>query len=444
MQGRLTRLSLLSVLLPTLIGCATSSIVDTALHGDLRELKQRIKTGQQTGALERDEVEELALAVMEREVYTAQGPRAAERLRSVRGCAGPLTSILQVKAEQATDAGAEAALILLDQGKLNPDNAIEAHAAAKPAAWRAVAARATSEPEYAHLRHRFIRDPDQRVRRAALAASIEAAAPKDTEILLETARLDPDPLSQSLALRALGAIGGERVSLRVRDLWPRADQATRMSMIEAWAMPNAFQSGGKHELARILESEPGILQIAAAQALLRRLPRKTKGSSAAANLAARADLDLRGLALAKLIAAIAEGTQAEQRLALRVTPIGADGATAAIKASAHSENPEVRVIALARLLDIPAERKAAQQALYELSQADNSVALQARAALSEAGDVRVRAKLRKQLSAPNARHRTLAAQGLLRLGSYSEAATALADNEADVRTDVACTMLASR
>ncbi len=48
-----------------------------------------------------------------------------------------------------------------------------------------------------------------------------------------------------------------------------------------------------------------------------------------------------------------------------------------------------------------------------------------------------------QLAGPKARYRTVAAVGLLRLGDYSQAATALADDDPVVRTAVACTVLSS-
>ena len=54
------------------------------------------------------------------------------------------------------------------------------------------------------------------------------------------------------------------------------------------------------------------------------------------------------------------------------------------------------------------------------------------------------AALKVQLAAPSAEHRKLAARGLLRLDQYPDVAVALGDQNPDVRTEVACNVLARR
>jgi HEAT repeat protein len=82
--------------------------------------------------------------------------------------------------------------------------------------------------------------------------------------------------------------------------------------------------------------------------------------------------------------------------------------------------------------------------LRQLAKAEDSSGVQARAALAAAGDPGVVSALNVQLKSPNAEYRKLAARGLLRLGRYPDLATALGDESPDVRTAVACNVLAFR
>ena len=79
-----------------------------------------------------------------------------------------------------------------------------------------------------------------------------------------------------------------------------------------------------------------------------------------------------------------------------------------------------------------------------LAKKDDELGLQARAALAAAGDAGVQKQLVDLLGSPKAHTRTVAAQGLLALGDYQKAATALADDDPGVRTAVACAVLAAR
>src|SRR5262245_50708583 len=102
-----------------IFACATPSVVQTALEGDLNSLKQRIAESQKRGELDRDTVEDLARAVAGREVRSSKGNEAVERVRSVRTCATPLVYVLRDRAKKLDDAGAEAAIVLYELGKLN-------------------------------------------------------------------------------------------------------------------------------------------------------------------------------------------------------------------------------------------------------------------------------------------------------------------------------------
>jgi hypothetical protein len=101
------------------------------------------------------------------------------------------------------------------------------------------------------------------------------------------------------------------------------------------------------------------------------------------------------------------------------------------------------VLALARLLETAPANPAYREALRQLAQGKDHVAFQARAALAAARDESVKEALLAELSAPRSFRRLLAAEGLLKLGDYTGAATALGDDDPRVRASVACTVLAN-
>lgn len=407
-------------------GCGTAGVVETALHGDLASLKRDVKQSREAGRLDRSTVEELAQAVAGREVRSATGNAAVDRIKDVRACAKPLLRVLEARAEQADDAAAEATLTLLELGRRDRRELVRRHRDSSSGAWRAVAARASSAKEHGPLRRKLFADPDERVRRSALVAAIEARSADDLEAALEAARLDPDLVSKAHATRTVGAIGGERAVLALRDHWARADETTRITIIDAWAMPASYAAGGEHELVTIAENQQGTLAISAADALVR-----ARGRFATSGVAT-------------LIRAVGQGTEGERRLAIQLVPLSDKDAVAAVEKATRDADNEVKVIALARLAGESAHKAKALEGLRELAKKDDDLGLQARAALAAAGDAGVKKQLTDLLTAPKARTRTVAARGLLSLGDYGNAATALADDDPGVRTSVACAVLAAR
>ncbi len=285
------------------VGCGTASVVQTALHGDLASLKREIRQDQQHGALDRGRVSDLASAVAGRELRSATGQAAIHRVRQLRACSGSLTAVLEDRAARPDDVGGEAALVLLEHHDLDAADALARYAESSSGAWRAVAARAATGGRDGELRRHFMADPDQRVRRAALSAAADARDPYDLDALLDTARLDPDPLARSMATRAVGAIGGERAVLALEDHWDRADDLTRLAIVDAWAMPAALKSGGARELVSLVERETSLAALAAADALIR--------------LGVEGD----GQGRAALARAITDGTEDERRTAMQTAPI---------------------------------------------------------------------------------------------------------------------------
>ena len=412
-------------LLGASVGGCTSSVNRAALYGDLPTLKQEIAERQAQGGLRRGRVEQLAWAVAGREVRSTTGDLGVRRVAQMRPCAGHLGRVLRDRAERLDDAGAEAALVLLETNQLQPAPLVDRYHDASSGAWRAVAARAAVAPEHHRLRRRLIEDPDERVRRNALYAAVESPSPDDLDILLEAGRLDPDPQSRRLALRAVGGLGGERAVLALVDRWARADETERLAIVDAWASPAAYRAGGRDRLVWVVETTHGMPAVTAAAAL------------------AQGDGQARSLGVVRLTRALEHGTTEERRLAIQQAPVDDPDARRAIEAAAADENRQVRVMALARLLEVAPTETKYRDALRTLAKGDDPLAFQARAALAAAQDDSIKETLLAELSAPRSFRRLLAAEGLVALGDYAGAATALGDDDPRVRASVACTVLAS-
>ena len=411
------------------VACGPKKPARTALRGNLAELKRDIQSAQQAGKLDRDAVLDLARAVGERELTSAEGTNGALRVRSLRGCARPLQRTIEQRARAEDDVAAELTLILLEMHAAEATELLHRYARSTSGAWRAVAARATVRAIDTDLRKAFFVDPDERVRRAAFSTALQVHDPAELEALLESAHADPDPQSQSLAIRAAGAIGGERAVLALKDLWAQADDTTRIAIVDAWTEPASFASGGARELALASESSAGLAAVSASYALSRAGGEQAESANA------------------RLRRNILQGSDDEKRLALNVAPINAD-TEAAIAKAAKEASPELRVVALARLTQIQARRNEAILALRQQastkasSESEQRAQGEALSALASAFDTSVQPALVKDLHDRALEKRARAARALTSLGDYGNAATALGDDDANLRSEIACSMLA--
>jgi len=411
-----------------LAACAPTPPVRTALQGDLPSLKRDILSAQRDKRLTPSLAVSLAQAVGEREVMSAQGNYGALRVRSLRSCARSLRSVMEKRASGDDDVSAELSLILLEGHALDRVTLVNRYTGSPSAGFRALAARAAIRPIDTDLRKRFFTDPDERVRRAAFSAAYDARDPRELLAVLEAARVDPDAQSQSLAVRAAGSIGGERAVLALKDLWAQGDDALRIAIVDGWTEHASLVSGGARELALVSDSG-GVPAVSAAYALVR-----AGGAESAP-------------AGAHLRQAILEGTDDEKRLALNVAPLDSANESAIVEAS-QKASAELRVVAFARLCTLPARRNEAIVALRNLANATASSEAELRtrdaavSALAQAGDGSVGATLVKNLSSADLQTRWHAARALTSLGDYGNAATALADEDASLRADVACAILA--
>jgi hypothetical protein len=147
---------------------------------------------------------------------------------------------------------------------------------------------------------------------------------------------------------------------------------------------------------------------------------------------------------AVLIRAIRQGTTLERRLAIELAPLPDRAVLSSLDEAAKSEDLELRVLALTRLGDAPERREHARAALKKLAVKTGNSALQAQRALADFGDSSIAPKLAQQLRARHPAERREGALALVQLGDWSRAAPALADDDPDVRTAVACRVLAAR
>ncbi len=423
-----------SIIAISLVGCATSTVSNAALQGDIATLQREIAAAKQRGELDRGAVRDLALAVARRELRSNSGDAAVERVRELRACVGPLASDFEELADGEDPAAAAATMALLESGRADRGSLMSAHLVSKEPMWRAVAARAAVGKDQVGARRELLTDGDVRVRRAALHASLDDPDPGELNDLVEAARLDPDPLARSLAVQALGALGGAEAVNALRDLWQRAEPQTRQVIVSAWAADKSYSTGGQEQLLRVLDTQQGLVAVVASQQLVER---KSEHREQAVQFLRRT---------------IDEGPTDERRLAIRLAPASEASLMEAIARQIEPENgadEQAQVMAAARLLrpenKDAATKKAALSRLGKLSDARSpSIRRQARGALIAARSPSVIPSLEKGLKSKSSEVRRQAGEGLYMLGKPSEAATVLGDERGSVRTRVACAILAQR
>jgi hypothetical protein len=225
------------------------------------------------------------------------------------------------------------------------------------------------------------------------------------------------------------------LALRLRDLEPTADDGVREDVAVAWALSPVFEAGGREALRVAIASEHGPGALAAAGVVLR---------------TASKDAELSASATALLSRTITDGSRRDRMHALAIVrPTGA-ALVALREAAKNQDDDDVRVAALARLLDSPPDRDAAVRELEAVAgygvrggddAARHALAARARYALASAGDVRIQAWIEQDLRAAGAERRLGAASALAALGRSARAAPLLADDDASVRTRAACTLL---
>ncbi len=410
-----------------LAGCASTPGLGAAERGDYASLKKDLAPDYAAGKLTNDEAARVARAVASYEISKASGDEGRSRVRELAACAQELDDPLSDRMKTRDAIGAEAALARLDSGEMSPSDARD-YVGDKDDAWRAIGARGLVEDDDAAAREKTFVDPSPLVRRAAFRASAEVADARDVTGLAEAARLDPDGLARTDAVRALARIGGKNVVDLLRDVWTHADDPLKDDIALAWSAPQSYDVGGREELRILIAQEKGPGVIAAAGAIARTHAQ---------------DGEMRLSAFALLSRVIERGTERERLEALAISPLAPELMDSVHHASIDTGDSAVEVAAFGRLLENPHDRAVAISALEAFAAQHDENASRARLILAEAGDKRIQAWIEADLHAPASRSRIGAATALAAAGVSARGALLLADADPEVRTRVSCTLLAA-
>jgi len=424
--------------------CGGSASLRAVEAGRLAGLSAVVAAEVKRGELDADEAVELARAVLRRDVAGASGEEGASRLRGLTGCARPLDDALERRAETADAAAAAAAAMVRLEAGLSPREDFVRWASEAPggprAAFRPVGARALSGAEDGELRRKLFLDGDQEVRLAALRAAQRAASASDTDAVLEAARVDPFPMARTQAVRAAGAIGGERVVLALKDIWGTADPILRQAIADAWGTPASIDAGGRRELSWAADTQGGAPAIAAAYALVRAGNRATPIPTGPG---------VEG-ALGVIERAMKSGVTHERTFAITIAPLSVPPLQKAVIEASSDTDEAVALAALSRRLDTPFLRGGASAAdrpaliarlLQAASSGEKMRGLVARNALARAGAREVLPLLDRDASSADAQARKAAGVAFVALGELPRAAVLAVDGDARVRDGVACSML---
>jgi len=424
------------VLLLSATGCSVPASIHAAEEGRLANLDKAVAGELARGDFDTADAPKLAQAVLRYEIERAEGAAGAARVLSMESCARRLDDALAQRTQKGGEVGAAAAMVRLEAGLAEPKDFapwVNTPPAEPRAAYRAVGARALILPEESAARRALIVDGDQTVRLAALRAATDAAYAGDVEAVLEAARVDPYPLARTQAIRAAGAIGGERVVLALKDLWALADEPAREAIADAWGSARSLVAGGRRELLWAAETQRGAAAVAAASALMR--APKGEGQSEAIGVLSRA---------------IEGGAWREQVYAITVADLSIPVLRAAVSKATASSDDIVTWTAMRKPVETSAERGGARgterakwvDKLMKLASAGTTTqALVAQGGLSRAGEKRVIPLLDKTAKAADARARLVAGTAFATLGELGRAAVLAGDKDAGVRTAVSCAIL---
>jgi hypothetical protein len=397
-----------------------------AERGDRAGLKSAVDEREKAASLSNHEAASLALVVASREVRTARGPDALDRVHDAWSCAHELDAALAERMRTHDEAGAEAALARIDGRGLDV-GAVRRYLADPDSRWRAVGTRALVRSGDHDARLQALLDPDPHVRRQAARAARDAADAGDLASLADTARVDPEPLVRTEAVRAIATLSplpGEDAANALRDLWTAGDDGLREDIALAWASAAVWGAGGREALRVVVASGHGAGAVEAAAAVLRH---------------SDAGGDVSVAALAQLVRSIEQGAPATRQQAIAQAPLDRREILAAVEAAAADDDDEVRVAALSRLLE---EKLAGTvEKLEAFARPGSPMVRRARLALASAGDRRVEAWIEQDLSSQQPFERLSAATALASLDAAARAAPLLADGDPSVRVRAACTLL---
>jgi HEAT repeat protein len=411
------------------VACASSPAMRAAESGDRVGLKSAVEQREKAADLSNKEAARLALAVADREVRGATGAEAVARVRDAWSCAHELDGAMAERMKTHDDAGAEAALARVDGRGLGVDE-LRGYLVDADPRWRAIGTRSLVRQDDHAARVQALLDPDPHVRRQAARAARDATDPSDLQPLAEAARVDPEPLVRTEAVRAIAVLSplpGDEAANVLRDLWSAGDDGLREDIALAWAGPAVWDAGGREALRIVVASDHGPGAVEAAAAVLRH---KDAGGDVAVS------------AVAQLVRAIEQGAPATRQQAIAQAPLVRAELRDAVNKAAEGDDDEVRVAALARLVDgAPSPDGGIVARLEAFAQPGSAVSQRARFALASVGDHRVQGWLEEDLKSERPFDRLSAATALASLEASARAAPLLADIDPSVRVRAACTLL---
>lgn len=375
--------------------------------------------------------------MLRRDVEKAKGDEGVKKLRELPSCAARLRDALESRSANHDEVAAVATLLRFDSGTLDHDGLADAARTAlglpnASSAWRAVEARSLIGQTDGARRRSLLLDGDQAVRLAALEASRDANDSSDLEGLLEAARLDPYPAARAAAISAAGNLGGERVVHTLGDMFVQASEDERLAIIGAWASPRGIFAGGRDKLVRVVETEQGPAQIAAAGVLVRR---PGAGADQAANVLARA---------------VETGSTRERTFAIRAALLDLAVVRSAVEKAVNDPDQDVALAALERSLELypaagdgakPKERAAVVAKLMVVAKTTGTRALLARHALAGGHAREVLPLLTDDAKSKDGQARKAAGTSFVAIGEFGKASMLAADEDERVRTGVACALL---
>jgi hypothetical protein len=406
--------------------CSGSPAARAAAAGDRAALHDAIAAREGAGTLSNGEAARIAREVADHDLRSAPPAEAPDRIRDALPCAHELDAALADRMRLHDAPGADAALARIAGHGLSLGDA-RAYAGDPDSGWRAVGARGLVRLDDREARLRALADDAPGVRRQAARAARDANDADDLRALADAARLDPEPIVRTEAVRAIATLASSQGAAvdALRDLWTGGDDGLREDIALAWASPALWDAGGREALRVLVASGHGPGAIEAAAAVLRH---------------AEARGDVVDLAAGQLARAIASGSRATRLQALAEAPLDRPELHDAAVVAASDEDLEVRVGALSRLAGAAAGASA-RTSLEALAQPGSPVAARARFALAAAGDRSVQSWIEADLSAPAPEDRLAAATALASLGVAGRAAPLLADADPMVRMRGACTIV---
>jgi HEAT repeat protein len=390
----------------------------TARWGELGTL---IHDANRTGGLKLNGIRRTARSLLEGELERARGSKGASRVLSLASCARALEKELESRA-QTKDPPGGAALLLTVELKARKRELAKSRVDLTERHFRAAYARSLVEtPE---VRRPFLRDVEPLVRRAALDSALERHTSEDLAEMLEISRRDPDDLCRSKALRWLGADPSPRALSALLDRFEAGDEKQRLFVLAGlFGQARSVRAAGE-TLYHIVLGLPDAVA--------------SPGDTSMSLTLSEQKLRVRE----RLLSYAENGALDERMSVLSRHTDSSDGWFRLLQKSTDPMFARLAIVSWQELLGFEETRKAAEKQLQAYATNENGEGALARRALAERGFSAIVPLLKRDLNHSDVAVRQDAAMNLLTLGRIETVAPLLADEDADLRVDVACQMLA--